>query len=137
MAGGTVTYWWGHKVTAEASRSALVTVPAITNAMISKVEQDIAESGAASLMKGPTRGIPYKLYARAAGLQRTPLVTLLAWSVPGRMVRFMMVTLAVSGIAAVVRRRYPDISERRISTVFWICWGVFYAVFIPLTSRRH
>lgn len=137
MAGGAMTYWWSHKVAPETSRTALAKVPAITDAMISKVEQDIAESGAASLMKGPTRGIPYKLYARAAGLQRTSLVTFLAWSVPGRMVRFMMVTLAVSGLAAGVRRRYPDVSERRISTVFWICWGAFYAVFIPLTSRRH
>ncbi len=137
MAGGALTYWWGLTVAATTSRKALVKVPAVTDAMISEVEQEIAESGAASLMRGPSRGVPYKLYARAAGLQRTSLVTFLAWSVPGRMVRFMAVTMAVSGIAAVVRRRFPGLSERRISTGFWICWGAFYAVFIPLTSRRR
>ncbi|MCQ1951243.1 hypothetical protein NNX28_15090 [Arthrobacter sp. zg-Y859] len=137
MAGGAVTYWWARKVAANTSRKALVKVPAITDAMISEVEQEIAESGAASLLRGPTRGIPYKLYARAAGLQRTPLVTFLAWSVPGRMIRFVVVTAAVSGIAAMGRRRLPGISERSISTVFWICWGAFYAVFIPLKSRRR
>lgn len=136
MAGGAATYWWGRKVAANTSRRALVKVPAVTDVMISEVEQEIAESGAASLLRGPTRGVPYKLYARAAGLQRTSLMAFLAWSVPGRMIRFTVVTAAVSGIAAVVRRRFPGISERRITAVFWICWGAFYAVFIPLKSRR-
>jgi membrane protein YqaA with SNARE-associated domain len=136
MAGGAATYWWGRKVAATTSRGALVKVPAVTDVMISEVEQEIAESGAASLLRGPTRGVPYKLYARAAGLQRTSLLAFLAWSVPGRMIRFIVVTTAVSGIAAVVRRRFPGISERRITAVFWICWGAFYAVFIPLKSRR-
>ncbi len=136
MAGGAATYWWGRKVAANTSRRALVKVPAVTDVMISEVEQEIAESGAASLLRGPTRGVPYKLYARAAGLQRTSLMAFLAWSVPGRMIRFTVVTAAVSGIAAVVRRRFPGLSERRITAVFWICWGAFYAVFIPLKSRR-
>ncbi|WP_342022939.1 hypothetical protein AAE021_14015 [Arthrobacter citreus] len=136
MAGGAATYWWGRKVAANTSRRALVKVPAVTDVMISEVEQEIAESGAASLLRGPTRGVPYKLYARAAGLQRTSLMAFLAWSVPGRMIRFIVVTAAVSGIAAVVRSRFPGISERRITAVFWICWGAFYAVFIPLKSRR-
>ncbi|MCC3270983.1 hypothetical protein MUG94_01655 [Arthrobacter gengyunqii] len=136
IAGGALTYWWGRKVASNTSRKALVKVPAVTDAMISEVEQEIAESGAASLLRGPTRGVPYKLYARAAGLQRTSLGTFLAWSVPGRMIRFLLVTVAVSGIAALGRRWFPGMSERRISTVFWICWGAFYAVFIPLKARR-
>ena len=136
LAGGTVTYWWGSKVAANTSRNALGKVPAVTDVMISAVEQEIAGSGAASILRGPIRGVPYKLYARAAGLQRTPLAAFLAWSVPGRMIRFMVVTGAVSGIAAAGRRRFPGLSERSISAVFWICWGAFYAVFIPLKSRR-
>lgn len=136
MAGGAVTYWWGRKVAANTSRKALAKIPAVTDAMISGVEQEIAESGPASLLRGPTRGVPYKLYARAAGLQRTPLTAFLAWSVPGRMIRFLAVTAAVSGIAALGRRWFPGMSERRISTVFWLCWAAFYAVFIPLKSRR-
>jgi len=136
MAGGALTYWWGRKVAADTSRKALVRVPAVTEAMISEVEQEVAVSGAASLLRGPTRGVPYKLYARAAGLQRTSLGTFLAWSVPGRMIRFMVVTAAVSGIAAMGRRTFPGLSERSISAVFWMCWGAFYAVFIPLKSRR-
>ncbi|XKG44066.1 hypothetical protein LG328_01905 [Arthrobacter luteolus] len=136
MAGGAVTYCWGRKVAAETSRKALAKVPAVTDAMIGDVEQEMAESGAASLLRGPTRGVPYKLYARAAGLQRTSLVAFLAWSVPGRMIRFLAVTAAVSGIAALGRHWFPGMSERRISTVFWLCWAAFYAVFIPLKSRR-
>ncbi|MER2136018.1 MAG: hypothetical protein ABS910_15215 [Arthrobacter sp.] len=136
MAGGAVTYCWGRKVAAGTSRKALVKVPAVTDSMISEVEQEFAASGAAALLRGPARGVPYKLYARAAGLQRTPLAAFLAWSVPGRLIRFLAVTAAVSGTAALGRRWFPGISERRISTVFWLCWGAFYAVFIPLKSRR-
>lgn len=136
MAGGALTYWWGRKRAAATSRQALMKVPAVTEAMISGVEQEMAESGAASLLRGPTRGVPYKIYARAAGLQRIPLLAFLAWSVPGRMIRFIVVTSAVSGIAAVGRRRFPGLSERNISTIFWMCWTAFYAVFIPLKSRR-
>jgi len=136
MAGGAVTYCWGRRVTADSSRRALAKVPAVTDAMISDVEQEMARSGPAALLRGPTRGVPYKLYARAAGLQRTSLAAFLLWSIPGRMIRFLAVTAGVSGIAALGRRWFPGMSERRISMVFWLCWGAFYSVFIPLKSRR-
>lgn len=136
LAGGTVTYCWGRRVAADDSRRALANVPAVTDAMISDVEQELAGSGPSSLLRGPARGVPYKLYARAAGLQRTSLPVFLAWSVPGRMIRFLAVTGAVSGISALGRRSFPGMSERRISSIFWLCWAAFYAVFIPLKSRR-
>ncbi len=137
LTGGAVTSWWGRRVTAQTSHSALVRVPAITSAMVHQVERDMAESGHASLMRGPTRGVPYKLYARASGLQRKSLLNFLAWSVPGRLIRFMVVTLVATGIANLTRRIFPDISDRRVSAVFWSCWGVFYAWFIPVMSRRR
>ncbi|NDK31324.1 hypothetical protein FH975_05985 [Nesterenkonia sp. Hz 6-5] len=137
LAGGAVTSWWGRRVTAQTSHSALVRVPAITSAMVHQVERDMAESGHASLMRGPARGVPYKLYARASGLQRKSLLNFLAWSVPGRLIRFMVVTLVATGIANLTRRIFPDISDRRVSAVFWSCWGVFYAWFIPVMSRRR
>ena len=136
MAGGAVTYCWGRRVTADTSRRALARVPAVTDSMISDVEQEMAGSGPAALLRGPTRGVPYKLYARAAGLQRTSLAAFLLWSIPGRMIRFLAVTAGVSGISALGRRWFPGMSERRISTIFWLCWAAFYAVFIPLKSRR-
>lgn len=137
MLGGTLTYWWGRKVADHTSRRVLVKVPAITDGMITEVEQEVTKSGSASLLRGPTRGVPYKLYARTAGLQRTSLLKFLAWSVPGRLIRFIVMTSAASLIAAVVRRKFPGISERRISIAFWAYWVAFYAVFIPVMSRRH
>lgn len=137
LAGGAVTSWWGRKISAQASHSALVKVPAITDSMVHQVEQEVAESGHASLMRGPTRGVPYKLYARASGLQRKSLLNFLAWSVPGRLIRFVAVTLAASGLAALTRRMFPNVSDKRVSAVFWTCWGGFYAWFIPTMSRRR
>ena len=137
MLGGTLTYWWGRKVADHTSRRVLVKVPAITDGMITEVEQEVTKSGSASLLRGPTRGVPYKLYARTAGLQRTSLLKFLAWSVPGRLIRFIVMTSAASLIAALARRKFPGISERRISIAFWAYWVAFYAVFIPVMSRRH
>lgn len=137
LAGGAVTSWWGRKIPAQASHSALVRVPAITDSMVHQVEQEVTESGHASLMRGPTRGVPYKLYARASGLQRKSLLNFLAWSVPGRLIRFVAVTLAASGLAALTRRMFPNVSDKRVSAVFWTCWGGFYAWFIPTMSRRR
>lgn len=137
LVGGTVTYAWGRKVPAPSSRAALVKIPAITEGMVDNVEREMTESGHASIMRGPTRGVPYKLYARASGLQRKSLLGFLAWSVPGRLIRFVLVTLVASGIAALTRRIFPRIPEKLVSGIFWSCWGAFYAWFIPTVSRRR
>ncbi|WP_238385220.1 hypothetical protein [Nesterenkonia muleiensis] len=137
LAGGAVTYAWGRHASASSSRTALTRVPGITDGMISEVEREVADSGHASLMRGPTRGVPYKIYARASGLQGKSLLNFLAWSVPGRLVRFVLVTLVASGVAAGVRRLFPRIPEKLISGIFWGCWTAFYAWFIPTVARRR
>ncbi len=137
LVGGAVTYAWGRNVAASSSQSVLAKVPAVTEGMITRVEQEVAESGPASLMRGPTRGVPYKLYARACGLQRKSLLSFLAWSVPARLIRFMVVTLAASGIAAATRKIFPQVPEKLITGVFWCCWAGFYGWFVPTVTRRR
>ena len=137
MAGGAVTYAWARHTPGSVSRAALSRIPGITEGMISEVEGEVADSGHASLMRGPTRGVPYKIYARTSGLQRASLLNFLAWSVPGRLIRFLLVTLVVSGIAAGARRLFPRIPEKLITGIFWGCWTAFYAWFIPTVTRRR
>ncbi len=137
MAGGAVTYAWSRRTGAAASRAALVKVPGITEGMIAEVEDEVADTGHTALMRGPWRGVPYKIYARSSGLQRKSLLNFLAWSVPGRLIRFVVVTLIASGISAGARRAFPGIPEKLISGIFLGCWSVFYAWFVPAVSRRR
>lgn len=137
LIGGVATYTWGRQIPASSSRSALLKVPAVTAGMVSKVEQDVASSGHQSLMGGPTRGVPYKLYARASGSQHKSLVSFLAWSIPARILRFLAVTLLASGITAGTRKMWPSVPEKLVNTIFFACWGGFYIWFIPTVTRRR
>lgn len=137
LAGGALTWWWGRRIPAQSSHAALMRVPAITSGMVHQVEQEVADSGHTSLLRGPLRGVPYKLYARASGLQQRSLLNFLAWSVPGRLIRFVSVTLLAAGIARLTRRACPRVSEKQLAVVFWACWSGFYAWFIPTVSRRR
>ncbi|TLP73258.1 hypothetical protein [Nesterenkonia sphaerica] len=137
LLGGAVTWRWARSVSAESSRAALIRVPAISAGMVEHVEQEVTASGHRALLRGPTRGVPYKLYARASGLQHKSLLNFLAWSVPGRLIRFMTVTLLTAGIARLIRMAFPQVPERDISAVFWAGWGGFYAWFITVMSRRR
>lgn len=136
MAGGAVTYMWARHTPAETSRAALTKVPAITDRMVTEVEDEVSASGNIAVLRGPSRGVPYKIYARTSGLQGKSLANFLAWSIPGRLVRFLLVTLLASGIVAGVRRLFPRIPEKLITGIFWGCWAAFYAWFIPTMSRR-
>ena len=137
LLGGAVTYTWGRNTAAATSQRALAKVPAVTESMIEQVEQEVTEAGHVSLMLGPTRGVPYKLYARASGLQRRSLLNFLAWSVPARLLRFMLVTLLAAGLAAGARRLFPRLPEKLITAVFWASWAGFYGWFVPTVSRRR
>lgn len=137
LAGGVVTYLWGQRVDAAASKNALVKVPAITAGMVDQVEADLNASGHLAMMSGPVRGVPYKLYARASGLQRRSLAGFLAWSVPARMIRFVALTQGSVWLTQFVRRYIPQIPERLITLGFVVSWTGFYAWFVPTMSRRR
>lgn len=137
LVGGTLTYMWGRRKPPQATRSELSKIPAITDRMVTDVEREVEEKGNASVMRGPTRGVPYKIYARTAGVQGKSLLSFLAWSVPGRLLRFLAVTLFAAGLSAGARRLFPPIPEKLITGVFWGCWVAFYSWYVPTVTRRR
>jgi len=52
--------------------------------MVERVEEEMREHGPSSMLLGPLRGTPYKIYAWTAGLQEQPLGTVLLWTIPAR-----------------------------------------------------
>ena len=135
LAGGVLTYRWGRREGAAASARTLSVLPAISARMVAKVEADMARRGTRALLFSFTRGEPYKVYARTAGLQDVGLGSFLAMSVPARMFRFLAVPLGVAGLAAAGRRALPQLTPRAELLILGAGWAAFYAVFFRAMGR--
>lgn len=125
MAGGAVVHRAASRIPPERSAALLDGVPAISPEMIARVEDEMAGRGPASMMSGPLKGTPYKIYARAAGVQGQPLLPMMLWTIPARAVRFLMIGVVSAVFGAMVRRR----TDRSwwIVVPYAAAWGLFYA----------
>jgi len=138
IVGGAIVHRWAARTPSADTARLIAKVPAIDAAMVEAVDEQVARSGYRAMLTGPTRGVPYKLYARAAGAQGLPLGGLLAWTGPARIVRFVLVTGMVGGLAAASRRtgvsrpgrglaRVLGTPERAEKVVHAVSWTLFYA----------
>lgn len=135
VAGGAVTYAWARSVDSQRSAQALARIPAISPRMVANVADSLAARPVVALLTGPFRGTPYKIYARAAAVQNQPLAPFLAWSVPARLPRFVLVTATLGAIAARVRRRYPTVNDSTTRLIFGAGWAAFYTWFFRKMGR--
>jgi membrane protein YqaA with SNARE-associated domain len=130
LAGGALMYDWGARDEAQAV-AAVEVVPGIDAAMMARVRDELARHGAPALLVGPLTGTPYKTYAvqaAGAGIGRWEF---LAVSVPGRLPRFVLVTLLT---AWVVRRWLWQADFRTRLKVLLSVWALFYAAYFLLMT---
>lgn len=135
VVGGALMHRWGGRVPAGRSAGLLTRLPAVSPAMVERVERDMASRGFVAVLLGPLRGTPYKLYARTAGLRGDPLLPFLAWSVPARAPRFVVVTTAVGALSALLRSLRPHTPEGVRWTIFAAGWTAFYAWYFRTVGR--
>lgn len=102
----------------------LAQLPAIDAAMVADVGQQLESSGLPALFAGPVTGTPYKIYALQSGGLGIGLVEFLIVSIPARMLRFVVVILAVAGISKLLER---SLDLRRRQVVLALSWTAFYA----------
>ncbi len=76
------------------------------------------------MLRGSFGGVPYKLYAHAAGVEGAGMAGFFLASIVARMPRFALVAL-VSGMAGPRLRQW--LGPRRIWLVFALAWTAFYA----------
>jgi hypothetical protein len=74
-------------------------------------------------------GTPYKLYARAAGVQDESLAAFLLWSIPGRLERFLPLML-LALLAGIVLRRWISARPRAVLSAYAGLWLAFYTVYV-------
>lgn len=123
LVGGTLMWLLGRADLAT-GKELLVLLPAIDAEMIADVGDQLESSGLPSLFAGPVTGTPYKIYALQAGGLGISLVQLLLVSIPARMLRFVIVTLAVGGISKLLER-WLNLRWRR--ALLALSWTAFYA----------
>jgi membrane protein YqaA with SNARE-associated domain len=125
LTGGALVYAVGARLDRDRSARLLDAIPAISPAMIARVEEEMRQRGPASMLLGPLQGTPYKIYARTAGLQKQPLGATLLWTIPARGARFVLIAAVAAGSGALVRRRTSRTSW--LVAPYLLAWGAFYA----------
>lgn len=114
------------------SRAALDLVPGIGPATIDRAAHDYAAGGAWAMLRGSFGGVPYKLYAHAAGIGGAGKAGFFLASCIARLPRFALVALG-SGVLGKWLR--PRLSRRAIAIAFIAAWTVFYAGYFAAVGR--
>ena len=130
LLGGLAMYSWG-AANPEAARDMLDRVPAIDPTMIAEVRTALSEDGVTAIFLGPLYGVPYKIYAVEAAGAGIALTSFLAASIPARLLRFVLLTVAAWSISAALSRR----TAPRARTALPIAvWAAFYAAYFFITG---
>ena len=127
LTGGVIMYTAGHTAP-EASRALLARVPAIQQPLVEGVRRQVEERGVSAVLFGPTRGVPYKIYAVEWGARSGNLPVFLLISIPGRGIRFCLSVLLAAGAARLLgpwTRRRPT-TEMFIWALFWVGFYAWY-----------
>ena len=104
-------------------------VPAIAPSMIRQVDVEVREYGPRSILKGPIRGIPYKLYARAVGVVGGPDAAFVIWSILGRAYRWIIL-IPLIRLVSYLAERFLHLSPRQARAVYVVGWCLFYAYYL-------
>lgn len=127
LAGGIATYAWARRRPPADSMAALTRLPSINEQMVREAEQAMTEHGNLAVLVGPTKGVPYKIFARNTAVFELPLRPFLAWSVPARMGRFAAVPLLSAGLVRLGARLFPQQIAWLAPTGHAVFWVAFYS----------
>ena len=130
LLGGAVTYAVAASVRPARTEAVMDAVPTIRTSAIRRVERETRDDGPRSVLYGPVRtGTPYKLYARAAGVQDESLGAFLLWSVPGRLERMLPITL-LAALAGLFGRRWIARQPQLTLALYACAWTAVYIVYV-------
>ena len=107
----------------------LTRVPLIDTTLVNDVADKMRTDGLITLLHGPLRGTPYKIYAAQAGEQSLPFLYFLLMTIPARLERFLPVVLVFGGIG----KWFGIFCEKHTKFVvssYALMWGIIYFVFI-------
>lgn len=121
--GGLVTYGWA-ATDPEGGRAAIEMLPAIDAEMIASNRAQFERAGYLAMLAGSLSGVPYKIYAFAAGSEGRALLPFVLLSPIARLPRFLMVAAFSAGLGRLLGR-WLDMRWRL--ALLAACWLAFYA----------
>lgn len=121
LLGGVITYSFLMPDT-------ILQVPGIDWNLAVSVQDEFEQHGLAALLIGPTRGIPYKIYAVEWAARGGALLPFLLVSIPARLIRFALSALVARVVANTLTRwtRQRIAVELAILGIFWVAFYAFY-----------
>lgn len=129
LIGGGVMYFWGSHD--PSSAQAIVNkVPGIPDSFLSRVAGDLEKEGVPAMLFGPLQGIPYKLYALFSGSMGLSLPAFILWSVPARLVRFVLAALISGWIFDTGLKAWTLKQKYVFLAAFWIIFYGWYFYYV-------
>lgn len=128
--GGAGMILWG-ALDAAGARAALAGLPGIDAAMIDTVATDFAAGGYPAMLAGAFTGVPYKIYAVAAGEAGRSSALFLAMTLPMRLPRFVLTVLLVAAADHLVPRSMPARARLALLAAFWTVFYAWYFSVMP------
>lgn len=124
--GGMLMWRYGLSDPAAASRL-LAAVPFVSAGMIAKGMAGMASADwPLAMLRGSITGIPYKVYAVAAGKEGLTALLFFSVTIPVRLLRFAVASSLVAAIDAPLRRRFDLRRRWMLLATFWL---LFYGEF--------
>jgi hypothetical protein len=124
---GGIWMWRLGQSDPEAGIRLLSSVPFVSNAMIAGGMAGMTEANwPLAMLRGSVTGIPYKIYAVAAGKEGLTALLFFGVTIPVRLARFAIATSVVAAVSTLLGRRLSRLHRLMLLATFWL---VFYGEF--------
>lgn len=106
----------------------LARIPLINAEMVADIANKMQADGLITMVNGPLRGVPYKIYAVQAGGQSLPYLSFLFMTILARLERLLPVTLLAGGLG----KWFSNFVEKHTGLVliaYVLIWGIIYFLY--------
>ncbi len=115
----------------ESMRNVMVLVPAISEAMVYDVADQIDDQGARAMLAGPSAGVPFKVYIVESVLESVGIASILAWGLAARVIRIVPVA-AIAALFGVALRGPLHEHQALFLGLYVLVWVTGYIVFFSV-----
>ena len=127
MAGGSIMYSLGMERLSGMNQF-LDQIPLINAGMVSDIAMKMQAEGLVTMVNGPLRGVPYKIYAVQAGGQSLPYLSFLFMTILARVERLLPVTLLAGGLGKWFKA-FIEKHTLLVVAIYSLIWGVVYSLY--------
>lgn len=126
--GAAVSHRWGAS-DADGQRAAFLRVPGIDAALVAAARTAYIEDGWRAALRGSFSGVPFKLYAHAAGSQADPLLPFLLITPALRLPRYLLIIALTCAIARLLPvTMTPRVRLQWLSAVWLAFYGCYFTM---------